>query len=75
MSAINADARMMVGWKETINVLLNEFFPENAIQYENGSSVSSDGDKEFEWNEIERAVRSICSGKASEMDGVIAEMI
>ena len=37
--------------------------------------MSSDVDKEFEWVEIEPAVRSMCSGKALGINGVTAEMI
>jgi len=57
MSAMSVDKRMMVRWKETINVLLDEFFPESAMLCENESSTRSYGDKEFEWDEIARAVR------------------
>ena len=42
---------------------------------ENVSSASSDDSKEFKWDEIERAVRSMPSGRAPGMDGVTAEIV
>lgn len=50
-----------------MNVLLNEFFPDSVMQSENEFGYD---DKEFEWCEIERAMRSMCSRKVPGMDGM-----
>jgi len=50
-----------------MNVLLNEFFPDSVMQSENEFRYD---DKEFEWCEIERAMRSMCSRKVPGMDGM-----
>ena len=52
------------GWEETMNVLLNEFFPDSVMQNENEFGYD---DKEFEWCEIEHAM---CSRKVLGMDGM-----
>ncbi|EGI68927.1 hypothetical protein G5I_02364 [Acromyrmex echinatior] len=49
-------------FEEKIEKLM-DWIRDSAMRCENGSSASSDGDNEFKWDEIERAVWSICMEK------------
>lgn len=77
MSGMEKDGRITVGWIETMRLMMDEFFPGTV----SGSGIRVDrnldavSDKEFEWEEIRKAVKRMRNGKAPGMDGLTAEMI
>jgi len=75
MSAVNVDGRMTVGWSETIEAPLNEFFPSNVREQCGSTDGETAGGEEFDWDEVRMAVRKMRNGRVPGMDGVIAEMM
>lgn len=74
MCAVKDGNRMTVGWVDTVRVMMNEFFSGSDTVYEYGGDSSVVG-TEFEWNEIESAVKGMRMGKAPGLDGVTADML
>lgn len=65
---------MTVGWNETMNALLDEFFLCSVREYER-SNDDYMSDSEFEWSEVDSAVKKMRNGKVPGMDGVTAAMV
>ncbi len=79
---------MTEGWKESVEVLMNAFFPgsnrnpraEELLEGESpgdgpGEEETDKWDKEIEYEEVERALRRMSVGKSPGLDGITTEML
>lgn len=76
LSGIKVGDRVTSTWKESADELMKRFFPAARTNV----AIDARGDvreeeKQFEWSEVDVAVRSMKVGKAPGMDGVSAEML
>ena len=76
MSVLKTGDAWTKDWKETGEVLLNEFFPpDDGIPVARGIEQGCDGMYEFDMDEVKDAVRRMSVGKAPGMDGISNRMI
>lgn len=76
LSGMKCGDRVTDTWRESVDVLLDRFFPTPSMEVPCvNDNINSVNGKQFEWNEINGAVRSMKLGKAPGMDGVTAEML
>jgi Reverse transcriptase (RNA-dependent DNA polymerase). len=69
------DGSIATTWIDSVNVLLNEFFPPAIAEMMNVRENEMNEDACFEWREIENAIRKVKVGKVPGLDGVNGEMI
>jgi Reverse transcriptase (RNA-dependent DNA polymerase). len=60
-------------WEESVNVLLNEFFPPAVAEMNEEYEMSENAC--FEWDELDNAVKMMRTGKAPGLDGMSAEIV
>ncbi|KAK2577563.1 hypothetical protein KPH14_012910, partial [Odynerus spinipes] len=76
LSGMKCGERMTDTWKESVRVLLDRFFPAPSMEmFCVNDGITGVNGKQFEWGEIDDAVRSMKLRKASGMDGITAEML
>ncbi|KAK2574829.1 hypothetical protein KPH14_012938, partial [Odynerus spinipes] len=74
LSGMNVNDRVTSTWKESVNVLLDRFFPAASVRMDEYVSGYNE-DKCFEWEELDESVKMMKLGKAPGIDGVTVKML
>lgn len=75
MSGMKVDNRVTCTWKESVDVLMERFFPAARMNMRTVSSGRCVSRNSFEWDEVDGAVKSMKLRKAPGLDGICAEML
>jgi len=74
LSSMKAGDRMTSTWRESVDVLFDRFFPAARASVERVGIVQME-ERQFEWEEVSEAIKSMRLKKAPGLDGVSTEML
>lgn len=75
LSGMKVGDRVTGTWRESVEALFGRFFPAarmNVVRTEEDGRID---EREFDWDEVNEAVKAMKVGKAPGMDGICAEML